>query len=124
MRALFYSFLMIFGLSTISMAQENTGTAIGPTAKEFASGKTSGKYTFTLPEGVVAEEVAQTTKYYTHYFTVDYVASSREAKINMVSNDEKSRNVIVRFLVANGVKEVSVDGTLVPVADLYEKFLK
>ena len=42
----------------------------------------------------------------------------------MVTNDEKGRSVITRFLVANGVQEVNIDGTLVNMADLFEKYLK
>lgn len=115
---------MVFGLGSISIAQDNNGIAIGPTKTEFAKGKDTGVYKFYLPEGVVTADVAQSAKYYTHYFSVDYDASTRAAKIKMVTNDEKSRSVIARFLISNNVQFVDVEGTMVATTDLFEKFLK
>jgi hypothetical protein len=124
MKAFFYTVLFVAGLSTFSFAQERSSLAIGPNKSEFAAGKQTGKFTFILPAGTVADEVTQNAKYYTHYFTVDYVASSREAKINMVNNDDKSRSVIIRFLSANGIQEVNVGGVIVPISELFEGYLK
>lgn len=124
MKTFFYSLLMVFGLGSVAVAQDNNGIAVGPSKTELAKGKESGSYKFILPEGANADEVAQSAKYYTHYFTVNYEASSRAAKISMVSNDEKSRSVIVRFLVSNGVQYVNIDGTMVSTNDLFEKYLK
>ncbi len=124
MKAFFYTVLFVAGLSSFSVAQERSNLAVGPNKSEFAAGKQTGKFTFIFPAGTVAEEVAQNAKYYTHYFTVDYVAQSREAKITMVNNDDKSRNVIIRFLSANGIQEVNVGGVIVPISELFENYLK
>lgn len=124
MKAFFYMVLFVAGVTTTAYAQEKSSVAVGPTKTEFASGKQSGKFTFVLPEGTDAEEVAQSAKYYTHYFAVDYSAASRKAQISMVTNDEKSRSVIIRFLVANGIQEVMVEGTSIAIGDLFEKYLK
>jgi hypothetical protein len=124
MKTLLYSFLMIFGIGSASIAQDNNGIAIAPTKAEIIKGKENGSFKFYMPEGVTAEDVAQSAKYYTHYFTVDYDSSSRAAKIVMVMNDEKSRSVIVRFLVANNVQTVNIEGTMVSVYDFFETHLK
>lgn len=124
MKTLFYSLLMIFSLGSAAFAQESNGIAIAPSKTEIAKGKESGNFKFIMPEGVTAEDVAQSAKYYTHYFTVDYDNSSRAAKIKMVTNDDKSRSVIVRFLVSNNVQTVDVEGTMVSVYDFFEKYLK
>ncbi len=124
MKTLFYTLLMVFGLGSVSLAQDSNGIAVAPTKSEIAKGKESGSFKFVMPEGTTAEDVAQSAKYYTHYFTVDYDNASRSAKIKMVSNDEKSRSVIVRFLVSNNVQTVDVEGSMVSVYDFFEKYLK
>ncbi|MES2799024.1 MAG: hypothetical protein V4638_03345 [Bacteroidota bacterium] len=122
MKTLFCTLILAAGLSSVAMAQE--GVAVSPSKTEIAAGKTSGNFKFTLPEGTTAEDVAQNSKYYTHYFTVNYDAKSRVADITMISNDEKSRSVIIRFLVANSVEKLNIDGTLVSTGDYFEKYLK
>lgn len=122
MKTLFCSFIFAVGLSTVSIAQE--GVAVSPSKTEITAGKTSGKFKFVLPEGTKAEDVAQNSKYYEYYFTVAYDEKTRVADITMVTNDEKARSVIMRFLVSNQVEKLNVDGTLVSVSDYFEKYLK
>lgn len=124
MKTLFYTFLMVVGFGSATFAQEKSTVAIGPSSADITSGKQSGKFMFIMPQGTTAEDVAHTTKYYTNYFTVDFKESSREAKITLVTNDERSRAVITRFLISNGVQEVNIGGTTVPVGDLFEKYLR
>ena len=115
---------MVVGLGTTAFAQEEAGTAVVSSKKELMAGKESGKYTFILPETVTPEQVAQTSKYYTHYFTVNYAAGERMAVITMVNNDEQSRHVVIRFLIANNIQHVNVEGVMVPTQELYEKYMK
>lgn len=115
---------MVLGLGITSFAQDNKGIAVGPTKSEFSAGKESGKFTFIFPEGTTAESVNQTVKYYSHYMNIEFVEKTRSVNITMVTNDEKSRSVIIRFLVANSIQQVNVDGTLVNTNDLFESYLK
>lgn len=115
---------MIFCLGSSAIAQETNGIAIAPSKSEMAKGKENGNFTFVMPVGLTPEDVAQSAKYYTHYFTVDYDSSSRAAKIVMIVNDEKSRSVIVRFLISNNVQTVDVEGIMVSVYDFFENYLK
>lgn len=124
MKTLFYSFLAVVAFTFTGFSQEKSTVAVSGTSAEITTGKTSGKFTFIMPEGTTAEEVSHTTKYYTNYFTVEYKETTREAKITMVSNDERSRAVITRFLRSNGVQQVNVGGTLVSMDEFYESYLK
>jgi hypothetical protein len=124
MKNIFLALASILTISLSTFAQDHSGIAVSPTKSELASSKENGKYVFQFPEGITAESVEQTTKYYTHYFTVQFDGSSRKAILTMVNNDEKSRSVIVRFLVANGIEKLNVDGNLVNVGDYFEGYLK
>jgi hypothetical protein len=124
MKAFFLTMIVCAGLVFHAISQEKSTLAVGPSPSEITAGKSSGKFTFIMPEGTVAEDLAHSTKYYTNYFTVDFNASTREAKITMVNNDEKSRSIIARFLISNGVQELNIGGVLVPVTELFERYLK
>lgn len=123
MKTLFVSLIAFFFATTLSFAQENS-MAVAQKATELVSSKETGKYTFVMPADLTADQVAKNAKYYTHYFTVDFNESSKEAKVTMVINDEKSRHVVVRFLTACGVQNVSVDGKMYSNEDFFNAFLK
>lgn len=122
MKTVFCSFIFAIGLSTMSYAQE--AIAISPSKTEIAAGKTSGKFKFVLPEGTKAEDVAQNSQYYTNYFTVVFDEASRVADITMISNDERARAVVIRFLSANSVGKVSIDGKVVSISEYFDTYLK
>lgn len=124
MKTLFLTTMLLLGLTMTSYGQEKLGTAISKSKSELAQSKTNGKYTFTLPSGTSTETVQQNAKYYTNYFTVDYVVATNVANITMVTNDERSRHVICRFLIASGVEKINVDGTEFPVEEFYTNYLK
>lgn len=79
-------------------------------AEKFAANKAKGLYEFQLPAGTTAESVKKTSSYYTQYFTVNYDAKTRNAKLSLLQTDEKAKHVIVRFLVSNNVKEITMGG--------------
>lgn len=112
------------GLSVSVLGQESTKTALSKSKSEVTLSKTSGNYSFTLPAGTTAATVEQNAKYYTHYFTVNYTESTKEAKITMLTNDEKSRHVICRFLIASGVETINMEGKVLPIEEFYQMYLK
>ncbi|TNF47709.1 MAG: hypothetical protein EP305_07110 [Bacteroidetes bacterium] len=124
MKNIFFALVSILTLSLTSYAQEHSGVVVASSKTELAASKENGKYVFQFPEGISSESVEQTTKYYTHYFTVQYDGSSRKAIVTMVTNDEKSRSVIGRFFVANGIDNVNVEGTSMAVGEFFENYLK
>lgn len=98
--------------------------AMVKSAQDLTGVKQSGKAYITLPANLTKDQVADNAKYYTRYFSVDFNESSKLATITMVENDERSRQVIVRFLVACSIKTINVAGESVGRDDLYEKYLK
>lgn len=123
MKTLFLSLIAVVFATTISFAQENS-TASAQSKTELAASKESGKYLIVLPSETTAEQVNKSSKYYTHYFTVDFNEKSKEAKITMVTNDEMGRHVIVRFLASCGVQNVMVDGKMYLNEDFFVTYLK
>lgn len=93
-------------------------------ASELTSTKEKGSCVITLPAKMTKESVESNAKYYTHYFTVQFDETSKNATFTMVENDERSRSVIVRFLAACNVDQIDIAGTMVKRDDLYVKYLK
>lgn len=124
MRTLFLTFLAFITLSSLSFAQESIKFATAQSKADLAISKESGIYVFVLPKGITQEEVIKNSKYYLHYFTVEFSEKTNEAKIVMVSNDEKSRHVIIRFLTACGAQNIIVDGRTMPNEEFFVTFIK
>ena len=120
MKKLFLAIIAVFSLSISSFAQE----ARVENKATLEAGKKSGDFTFYLPESISADDVTQNSKYYTHYFTVNFDDASSKADIKMITNDEKSRHVIVRFLVSLGIEQVVMDGKAENVEAFYQTHLK
>ena len=123
MKTIFVSLIAFFFATTLSFGQENS-TAAAQKATELVSSKETGKYLFVMPAELTADQVAKSAKYYTHYFTVDFNETSKEAKVTMVINDDKSRHVVMRFLTACGVQNVTVDGKMYSNEDFFNAFMK
>ena len=116
--------LLFLGVSITAIGQEEAGVAISKGTVELAKSKTSGVYHFTLPKGATSASVEEKAKYYLLYFKVTFVEATSEATITMVTNDEKSRQVICRFLTASKANHVTVDGKEITLDELYTTYLK
>jgi len=123
MKKLFYTLMLLVGFATVSFAQEASQTAVSKGTEALANSKASGDYVFVL-NGKTESEISDAAAYYKQYFTVNFDESSQTVKINMVENDERARAVIVRFLVASGVRNVDVDGNSVSINDFMTKYLQ
>jgi hypothetical protein len=124
MKRFVYTLFAVLFVTFATYAQEPAEIAVSQGSKVLAESKASGEYLFSLPSNVTKEDVAKSSKYYTHYFTVDFDASSKKVTINMVVNEAKNRFVIVRFLTSCGVRFIAVDGDNVSISDFTEKYLK
>lgn len=134
MKTFFLTTVLFLGVSMTSIGQEKVKSEVSETKKstsaisrpksELVQSKADGKYTFTLPYGTSNETVQQNAKYYSQYFTVDYVAGSNTANITMLTNDEKSRHIICRFLFASGVEKIDLEGTSIPVEEYFTTYMK
>jgi len=113
--------LVLFLALSFSFGQN---IAIVKSAKDFAELKENGKMSIQLPSNFTADQVSNNAKYYGLYFTVAFDEKSKVATINMTTNDERSRAIIVRFLAASEIKEVKVGEELMNRDLLYEKYLR
>lgn len=124
MKTLFLSFLAVVSIAVMSFAQEVSNTATAQSKTELLASKESGNYSFILPGVLTSEEVAKNSSYYVHYFTVTYTEKSHEALVKLISNDEKSRHVVVRFLTVCGVQNVAVEGKTMSLEEFFLNFMK
>jgi hypothetical protein len=114
---------LFFSVQSIALAQDKTNTATAASSKELAVSKTSGSYSFVLPEGTKKEDVERNAKFYSKSFTVTFDEASKKANIQMVVNDEKNRHVVVRFLTASKIQFVNVDGKNLNIDDFYKNYM-
>jgi hypothetical protein len=119
----FLLLVLILSLNSF-LAQESTGIASVLSKADAVDIKNTGKLKITLPASSEKEEVDKSASYYVHNFSVNFDANSKVAELIMVTNDERSRQIIVRFLTACGVSQVNVGGTMVDLYPFYENYLK
>ena len=92
-------------------------------AAKFSAEKAKGNFNFQLPATATTEAVNKAAGYYKQYFTVVYNDKTKNAKITMIENDSRGRHVIVRFLVSNGVREISMDGKDYSIDDFWSQHM-
>ena len=107
----------------ISFAQDNS-TAICGTKLALTQEKDAGKIKMKLPASVSEEDVRSYASYYEKKFTIEYNNTTHEIVYNMVVNNANNRRVILRFLSANQIQNVIVEGRLYTANDFYENYLK
>ncbi len=107
----------------ISFAQDNS-TAICGTKLALTQEKDAGKIKMKLPASVSEEDVRSYASYYEKMFTIEYNNTTHEIVYNMVVNNANNRRIILRFLSANQIQNVIVEGRLYTANDFYENYLK
>ncbi len=115
--------ILFFVTGSISFAQ-TVNSASCPSSKTLKEGVVSGKIEVTLPNQLSSEDVASYAKYYEPFFYVDFNSKNHVATFQMVSNTPDSRRVILRFLSANQIQSVMVDGKSYQLQDFYQNFLE
>ena len=125
MKNLLYTLVLLVGFASVSMAQDRRSEiTISEGNTELLASKTSGEYSFTLPEGLSSEEVKKKSSYYTGMMSVSYEASSQEAVVTMVENTVQARYTMARFLTACGTKGIRVDDSVITIDEFIETYLK
>ena len=115
--------ILFFLTGSISFAQTaNSATSLS--TKNLTEGISTGKIELTLPSQLSSEDVASNAKYYEQFFVVEFNAKNHVATFKMVLNTPDSRRVILRFLSANQIQIVVVDGKSYQLQDFYQKFLE
>lgn len=123
MKKLVYTLMFLVGFATIGFAQEANEIAKTEGSAELQNSKTDGEYVFIF-NGKTEADITAAASYYTHYFKVNFDESSQKISLSMIENDTRGRAVIMRFLVASGVRHVDVDGKVIPVGDFMTSYLQ
>jgi hypothetical protein len=124
MKTFYFIAVLFIGLSITAHSQDVSNLAIVKSKLEILKSKENGCYVFTLPKGTTKEKVEQSAKYYTIYFNVIFDEKTLEAKINMITNDEKSRHVICRFLASNEIEIINMEGQEFVIEEFYKQYMK
>ena len=122
-KAIFLSLLLI-SFSFVGFSQEKSNTAQTEGKVELIKSKDSREYNYVLPSTVTKERVEKSSGYYTSYFTVKYNDSTKEAVINMVSENKKGEMIMGRFLGSCGVQFLVIDDEEISLSDFMNTYLK
>jgi hypothetical protein len=122
MKTLLTSIFFVVG-SFILNAQDGK-TALCSSKATLVKGVSTGIIEIKLHEAITKEDVEKYASYYKNIFTVSFDEKSRLASIKMLQNTSANRMVILRFLGANQVQNVIVEGKLFTLNDFYENYLK
>lgn len=109
--------------SFIANAQE-AKTVVCNSRANLISGVESGSIDITFPETISRDEVENYAGYYKNAFTVTFNEKSHVVNFKMVDNTSSNRLIILRYLSANQVQNVIVEGKSFMIYDFYENFLK
>ncbi len=122
MRSFLTILLFVFSLTLVNAQSSSTATC--SSKANLVKGVESGLIELTLPETSTKDDVAKYASYYKNAFLVTFDEKSHVAIIKMVENTSSNRRVIVRFLSANQVQNVIVEGKSFILNDFFENFLK
>lgn len=109
---------------TFTFMSFGQGFATANSADKFVTSNAKGEYNFTLPENITAKDVALSAEYYTVYFTVNFNEKKHEVNLKLTSLDEKNRQVIARFFISLGLREIQYDGKIYPIQDFYTNYIR
>jgi hypothetical protein len=100
------------------------GFATANSADKFVEANATGEYSFTLPDYITQKDVALSAEYYTVYFTVNFNEKNHVVTVKLTGLEEKNRQVIQRFFISLGVRDIQYEGKIYPIQDFYTTFLK
>ena len=111
-------------LSITALGQDENKIAHTKGRTDIIQSKETGIYSFILPDSITSSDVERNNEYYTNYFKVEFNELTNEAIIKLMKNDEKSRHVICRFLLASGIEKVSQEGKEMSVEEFFQTYIK
>ncbi|MES2588942.1 MAG: hypothetical protein V4622_08180 [Bacteroidota bacterium] len=121
MKTLFFIFILA---STFSFSQDKLFLAKVEKSSEFAENKTKGEFNFIFQKQVTKEQIETNASYYKSFFTVSFDEKKHLVSIKMLTNDEKSRRVLVRFFVTSKISQIDMDGVSYKPEEFYNKHIK
>ena len=113
-------------LSSISYSQSVSKkySASSDETTSIISQKEKGEFSFVFPIEIREDQIKKNAAYYTEFFTVNYVSKTKIVTIKMNQNDEQSRHIIKRFLVANNINSIKLNAKEYSVDDFYSTYIK
>lgn len=124
MKKLILSLLVLFGLTSLSIAQEAELLVDSHGKSALIKSKNSGEFEFNFESERTKASVDKAASFYTNHFTVDYNEENGAVKIKMVNNTPESRIVVSRFLSYNQVRFVKVDNENLNMTDFIDLYLR
>jgi hypothetical protein len=119
-----FLFSIFFLVGSFILNAQDANTVICSSKAKLVKGVESGLIEMTFAQTVTKENIEKYASYYKNIFSVSFDDATHVANIKMVENSSANRRVIIRFLSANQVQNVVVDGQSFLVGDFYENFLK
>jgi hypothetical protein len=123
MKKLFVLPILLIGLYSASYAQEMNQARFTMTGAQLKEALNKGEVSFFFNKGIDAEAVKKSAEYYTQYFSVVYDKNTGKSSLKL-TQDDLSKLVISRFMMANGISEVIIDGEVISVQDFIAKYLR
>jgi hypothetical protein len=118
---------ILFTLALLFIAFSNVNAqsyAISETPKQLVESKTSGTYTFTMGSDITPDKIDEVSKYYTENLKISFDLITNKTIVKLLNNDEQSRMIIGRFLIAAGASNVHIGDEIITVGAFMEKYLK
>ena len=119
-----FTTVFFLGISFFGFNQEYQNIAFIKSKNEFIESKQNGDFNFIMPNATSSSSIEQNSKYYTIYFTVKFDEINHQVTISMITNDEKSRHIICRFLASSGIEKINLDGKNHLLEEFYQLYLK
>ena len=110
---------ILFTLALLFIAFSNVNAqsyAISETPKQLVESKTSGTYTFTMGADITPDKIDEVSKYYTENLKISFDLITNKTIVKLLNNDEQSRMIIGRFLIAAGASNVHIGDEIITVA--------
>ena len=98
--------------------------AISETPKQLIQSKLNGTFTFTMGADVTSDKIAEVSKYYSETLNISFDSNTSKVLVKLFNNDEQSRMIIGRFLIASGASNVHIGDEFITVGAFMEKYLK
>lgn len=123
MKKLFVLSLMFLGLSFATYAQEIHQAKFTMSGAELKEALNKGEVSFFFNKGMDAEAVKKSAEFYVPYFSVNYDKNTGKSTLKL-TKDDMSKLVISRYMMANGISEVLIDGKTISVQDFMAQYLR
>jgi regulatory protein YycI of two-component signal transduction system YycFG len=123
MKKVVFILVALFMVSAYSYAQQANQVLIQVGKESIKEKINAGSLEVFFNVNKDATEIRTNANYYVSYFKVNYDDKTGRAMITFIDQSQMARKVVERFLIANQITEVIVDGKPMPVQNFMDQFL-